>query len=165
MGLAADGLRWCNHIAVETLQLHRLTIRTEELWPIDEVGAQFIAPSSPTERILGRLRPLCDALAMIQLRLEGEVTRGRYHQLDLKRIRHYGEERCFALAIDDSALTLLPEQEGASPETGERFSPREELITLADEWIAAASDEQEKRALRATKEELLLALDDVRSKR
>jgi hypothetical protein len=43
--------------------------------------------------------------------------------------------------------------------TLERFSPREELVALADEWIAATNDEQEKKALRATKEELLAALD------
>ncbi len=153
MGLTAGGLRWCNHIAIETLQLHRLTIRTEELWPTDK------KEPPPTEHILERLYPLCDALAMIKLCLVGEVTRDQYHQLDLNRIRHYGEEHCFALAIDDSALTLLPEQE----EKGERFSPREELISIADEWIAAASDEQEKKALRATKEELLLALVSIPS--
>ena len=41
----------------------------------------------------------------------------------------------------------------------ERFSPREELIALADEWIAAANDEGEKKTLLATREELLAALD------
>ena len=34
-----------------------------------------------------------------------------------------------------------------------------ELLALADEWIAATNDEKEKKALRATKEELLAALD------
>ncbi len=102
---------------------------------------------------------------MIQIRLEGELTRGQYHQLDLNQIRRYGEEHCFALAIDDSALSLLPEQEALSAETGERFSPREELMTLADEWIAAAVDEREQKALRLTKEELLLAMDDIKGKK
>ncbi len=40
----------------------------------------------------------------------------------------------------------------------ERLSPREELLALADEWIAAAPDEQEQQALQITKEELLAAL-------
>ena len=31
-------------------------------------------------------------------------------------------------------------------------------MALADEWIAAAPDEQERKALQATKEELLAAL-------
>ncbi|HEV2661536.1 MAG TPA: hypothetical protein VGU68_13090, partial [Ktedonobacteraceae bacterium] len=75
----------------------------------------------------------------------------------------YGEENSFALAIDDSALSLLPEQDEA--EADERLSPREELILLADEWIAAASGEQEKQALRITKEELLLAMDGMTGKR
>jgi hypothetical protein len=52
-----------------------------------------------------------------------------------------------------------------STETGERFSPREELIALVDEWIADAFDEQEKKALQATRDELLLALDDPKGRR
>jgi hypothetical protein len=41
----------------------------------------------------------------------------------------------------------------------ERLSAREELIALTDELIAAAEAEQEKKALRATKEELLAVMD------
>ena len=93
--------------------------------------------ASPTEAILERLHPLCEADTMVQLRLEGELTRWHYHQLDLNQIRRYGEEHCAALAIDDSALVLQP----------------------AQEVISAESDEREKRALQATKEELLLAMD------
>jgi DNA repair exonuclease SbcCD nuclease subunit len=161
LGLAADGVRWCNHISVDALALRQLTIHTNELWPADSSTPQ----PRPTEIILERLRPLCDAETMIQLRLEGELTRSQYHQLDLNQIRRYGEEHCFALAIDDSALSLLPEQEAISGEKGERSSPREELIALADEWIAAAADEQEKKALQITKEELLLAMDEIKGKR
>ena len=102
---------------------------------------------------------------MVQLRLAGTLTRGQYHQLDLNQIRRYGEEHCFALAIDDSGLEILPEIDAMSAETGERFSPREELIALVDEWITAslaAHDEQEQKALRATKEDLLAAMDEVK---
>ena len=159
LGIAADGLRWCKHIEVDALRLRRLSIAAGELWSNGEE-----AVLNPTESILERLRPLCSTSAMVQLRLEGELTRRQYHQLDLNRIRRYGEEQCFALAIDDSGLSLLSDQEAVSVEIGERFSPREELITLAEEWIATASDEQEKRALQATKEELLATLDDVRGR-
>ncbi len=155
IGLAADGIRWCNHVNVDALSLQRLTIQTKDLWTADST-------IQPTERILEQLRPLCSENAMIQLRLEGELTRSAYHQLDLNEIRRYGEEHCFALAIDDSALSLLGEQDAASAETGERFSPREELMTLADEWIAATGDEQEKKALQLTKEELLLAMEEIK---
>ena len=99
---------------------------------------------------------------MVQLYLEGQLTRGQYHQLDLNQIRRYGEEHCFALAIDDSSLVILPELEALSAETGERFSPREELMALVDEWIDAAGDEQEKKALRSTREDLLAAMDEVK---
>ena len=158
LGLAADGIRWCKHIAVDAPQLHRLVIRTAELWPEGEDADVSI----PTESILERLRSLSSADALVHLRFEGELTRSQYHQLDLNAVRRFGEEHCVALSIDESALSFLPEQQAVSAETGERFSPREELVTLADEWIAAAQDEQERKALLITKEELLAALDGVR---
>jgi DNA repair protein SbcD/Mre11 len=163
LGLAADGIRWCQHITVDSLRLHRLIIHTSELWPMNQPEKEEKA--SPTEAILERLHPLCEADTMVQLRLEGELTRWHYHQLDLNQIRRYGEERCAALAIDDSALVLQPAQEVISAEIGERLSPREELVALANEWIAAASDEREKKALQATKEELLLTMDGDNRKR
>ena len=163
LGLASDGVRWCKHIAVDALALQRLVIRTGELWPDDTSGESDA--TTPTATILERLRPLCDEQTMIQLRLEGELTRGQYHQLDLNQIRRYGAEHCFSLAIDDSGLVIVSEHEAIAVETGERLSPREELILLADEWIAQASDEQEQKALHATKEELLVALDEAKSSR
>jgi DNA repair exonuclease SbcCD nuclease subunit len=159
LGLAADGVRWCKHIAVDALHLHRVLIYTTELWL---EGEEEASASSATERILERLRPLCSSDALIHLRLEGDLTREQYHQLDLHAIRRFGEEECFALSIEDSTLSFLPEEQAVSAQTGERFSPREELIALADEWIAGAQDEQERKALLITKEELLAALDGVR---
>lgn len=156
LGLAADGVRWCNHISVDALSMHSLDLSTEELWPADST-------SSPTEIILERLRPLCKDDAMILLRLHGELTRSAYHQLDLNQIRRYGEEHCFALAIDDSALSVLNEDLPVSVEAGERLSLREELSSLADEWISSADDD-EQEALRFTKEELLLAIDEMKSR-
>lgn len=165
IGLAADGIRWCNHITVDTLQLRRLVVQATDLWPQNTSETHTDA----TANILERLRPLCAEDAMVQLRLEGELTRSHYHQLDLNHIRQYGEEHCFALAIDDSALSFTSGQEFISSVPGqvgtlrsdERLSPREELIALADEWIAAAPDEQEQKALQATKEELLAALRNM----
>ncbi len=162
LGLAADGIRWCKHISVESLSLQRLVIPTSELWSPESVTQE---DADPTALILERLRPLCGAETLLLLRLEGTLSRFQYHQLDLNQIRRYGEEQCFALAIDDSALQLLPELDLLATETGERFSPREELIALADEWIADAFDEREKMALQATKDELLLALDDPKGRR
>jgi exonuclease SbcD len=122
-----------------------------------------VTENAPTARLLEELRPLCTEDALVQLRLTGAISRQRYHQLELASIRRYGEAHAFAFSIDDSSLTFLPGDDG---ETGaaplksfeERLSPREELIALADEWIAAAQDEQEQKALLATKEELLAAL-------
>lgn len=161
LGIAADGMRWCRHIPVDALKLRRLVINTAELWPQgSDAGDHTI-----TDLILQRLEPLCSADAVVQLRLEGELTRNQYHQLDLNQVRHYGEERCFALLIDDSDLSFssgespLAAREANPTRVEERFSPREELVTLAEEWIAAAQDEQERQALQITKEELLAAFD------
>jgi DNA repair protein SbcD/Mre11 len=169
LGIAADGLRWCRHISVDGVQLRRLVIPTADLWPDDtDEEAQSTAPAqSPTARILEQLRPLCTEDAMVQVRLTGELTRQRYHQIDQHQLRRYGEDHAFALAIDDSAVTFVPDRvrAGLAPDLAaaasdieERLSPRDELIRLADEWIAAAEDEQEQQALVATKEELLAAL-------
>ena len=197
LGIAADGLRWCRHIAVDSVQLRRLVIPTADLWPSDTgEEAQSTAPAqSPTTRILEQLRPLCTEDTMVQVQLTGELTRQRYHQIDQHQLRRYGQDHAFAFIIDDSAVTFLPDIVGAglapalvapdrvgapglppllapaletpalvAPGAGaasdieERLSPRDELIRLADEWIAAAEDEQEQQALGATKEELLAAL-------
>jgi DNA repair exonuclease SbcCD nuclease subunit len=167
LGIAADGLRWCRHIAVDGVQLRRLVIPVAALWPDEATSEEQSQEDSPTSRILDQLRPLCAEDAMVQLRLEGELTRQRYHQLDLNQLRRFGEEHAFALAIDDSAVTFLPDAEAISraqsiafsaSDIEERLSPRDELIRLADEWINGAEDEQEQQALVATKEELLAAL-------
>jgi DNA repair protein SbcD/Mre11 len=140
--------------------LRRLVMHTSELWP------------GGTDGVINRLKPLCNPHVLVQLRLEGELTRRQYHQLDLNQIRRYGEEHCFALAIDDSALSLVAAdsssvqeawnsaEQAVAVETRERISLREELAALADEWVAAAQNEQEKKALQVTKEELLAALDE-----
>lgn len=164
MGIAADGIRWCNHISsLDALQCKRLTIHTNELWSEhDNAAEDGTSSSSRTEIILERLRPLCSEETMLQVRLEGELSRRQYHELDLNQIRRYGEEHCFALAIDDSSLTLLSEPEDPTVESTERLSLRAEMQILADEWIAEATDEQEKKALQYTKEELLQAMDEVK---
>lgn len=158
LGLAVDGIRWCKHIAVDALQVRRLIIHTSELWPND-------TSVDVTASIMEQLRPLCTADSMVQLQLEGQLTRQHYHQLDLNSIRRYGEEHCFAFALDEGALSLLPEQKSFSTRPlqleQERLSPREELVALANEWIATTDDEHEKKALLATKEELLAAMDNV----
>ena len=145
--------------------MRRLVVQATDLWPQNTSETHTDA----TANILERLRPLCAEDVMVQLRLEGDLTRSHYHQLDLNHIRQYGEEHCFALAIDDSALSFTSGQEfissvpvgGDTLRSDERLSPREELIALADEWIAAAPDEQEQKALQATKEELLAALRNM----
>ncbi len=161
LGLDKNGIRWCEHIAVDALPLSDLVIRTGELWPSEANTAQ----PGVNDTMLARLQPLCDGQTMVRLRLEGVLTRQQYHQLDLNRLRRFGEEHAFAFSIDDSGLELLPgDEKKASAGAGERFSPREELMALADEWIATAPDEQEKKALRATKEELLAAMEEARVK-
>lgn len=160
LGVAADGVRWCRHIPVDSIHLRRLETPLATWWSDAPEGA---GATEPTARLLEELRPLCTEDALVQLLLTGEISRQRYHQLELSSIRRYGEAHAFAFSIDESTLRFLPGEEGAPLSSHpsafeERLSPREELIALADEWIAAAQDEQEQKALLATKEELLAAL-------
>ncbi|HLI09074.1 MAG TPA: metallophosphoesterase [Ktedonobacteraceae bacterium] len=168
LGIARDGLRWCKHIEVDSLRLRRLVISAADLWTKPENEEE--GALNPTERILEYLHPLCGPDTMVQVRLEGELTRQQYHRLDLNQIRRYGEEHCFALAIDDSSLSLLPDQEAVPLQQEarggfERFSPRQELLSLVEEEIATVRDEQEKGALQVAKEEILIALDEVKGRR
>lgn len=166
LGLDTHGIRWCKHIAVDALALRGLTIHTGELWTADGSTSDGPTDKDATATIIERLRPLCDEQTMVRLSLEGALTRGQYHQLDLNRIRRFGEEHAFALAIDDSRLSLRPEDAAAGPaEAIRRFSARAELMAVADEWIAAAPAEEEKKALSATREAVLAALDEVTSRR
>ena len=182
LGLTPDGVRWCNHIPVDALLARQLTISLNTLWPVASSSAPSDTPSgrlsetrNPTNLILEQLEPLCNAETMLRLRLDGEVTRSQYHQLDLNKIRQYGEQHCFSLAIDDSAVTLLPDHQEhqehqehqhatntPSQERGERFSLRDEIIALADRWIADAEQhEQERKMLSYVKEDVLAAIDNV----
>jgi len=170
LGLTPDGVLWCNHIPVDALLFRQLTISLSTLWSTP--SETLDETKSPTALILDHLEPLCTPETMLRLRLEGEVTRSHYHQLDLNTIRHYGEQHCFSLAIDDSSVTLLPDhhddrqsqtvQTTHSQERGERFSIREEVIALADRWIAdAEQDEQERTILRYVKDDVLAAIDAI----
>src|SRR5947209_626149 len=107
LGLAADGIRWCNHIPVDALKLHRLVIHTNELWS-SATGSTNAEPPNPTDTLIDRLRPFCGEDAIVQLRLTGQLTHSQYHQLDLHRVHRYGEEHCFDLSIDDTSLEILP---------------------------------------------------------
>lgn len=165
LGLASDGVRWCRHIATDALELRRLVIDVNEFWSEDADRGGNLAHT-----MLERLRALCTPKSMVQLQLQGKITREQYHQLDLSSICHYGEEHCFAFTIDERLLSLLPqgfsveEGEVASAEITRPLSARKELLAVADEWIEVAADD-EKRAVRAAKEELVGAMDEVKRKR
>ena len=169
LGLTPQSVRWCNLVSVDALLARQLTISLHTLWPVVSLSAQT---KNPTELILEQLESSSTPETMMWLRLEGEVTRSQYHQLDLNKIRHYGEQHYFSLAIDDSSVTLLPDhqehQEQLRPTTtpsqerGERFSLRDEVISLADGWIAdAEQDEHERTTLHHVKEDVLAAIDSI----
>ncbi len=171
--------------------MRRLLISVQDLW-LNEMAMEQTSPTEAILAQLGPfcsapIRPANDASAstfgqagraeneqtMVQLRLVGKLTRHQYHQLDLNCIRRYGEQHCFSLAIDDSDLEIVSvvaaDISGSKAQTQEsshqieRLSPREELVALVDEWIAESLDEQEKHALCATKEDLLVAFDQIKS--
>lgn len=173
LGLTPDGVRWCNHIPVDALLARQLTISLNTLWsgtPSEASSDTLPKTKNPTDLILEQLEPLCNPETMLRLRLEGAVIRSQYHLLDLNKIRQYGTQHCFSLAIDDSAVTLLPDHQEQheqqqstnipSQEHGERFSLRDEIVALADRWIADA-EQQERKVLSYVKEDVLAAIDNV----
>jgi len=120
-----------DHVEVECQPRRRLTVHTSELG--EDPGAALRA----------RVEELCDEETMVQLILEGPISRRRYHALKLREILELGSARCFSLDMDTAGLYL--EEVGApGAARGGRLSQREELIRYARERVEAASSPVER---------------------
>jgi hypothetical protein len=80
-----------------------VALHTSELWP----NADPATPSDPLGVIHTALEPHAGPETMARLRLTGELTRDRYHQLALREIVLMGQQRFFSLDIDTSGLSIV----------------------------------------------------------
>ncbi|HEX9035961.1 MAG TPA: metallophosphoesterase [Ktedonobacterales bacterium] len=136
--LGSGGARKIEHIRTEPQRRVDVSLSVRDLWPQDD------APANPLEVIRAALEPHASPETMARLRLTGEATRERYHQLALREVILMGQQRFFSLDVDTSGMTIsdpaiiLP----VFAETGEPRSLVEMLRLTVDDLLArgAAGD-------------------------
>lgn len=103
MELGPGGAQRVKHIRIEPQPRAEVSLSVHDLWPAETPGT----PSEPLEIIRSALEPHTGTETMARLRLTGELTRERYHQLALREIIMLGQRRFFALDIDTTGLTII----------------------------------------------------------
>ena len=131
------------HKEIEPQPMRREIIRTTD-----------IPPEAPTEYVFDQLRQWSDRDQMMQLKIEGPLTREVYHHLRFFDIWRLGNELNFFFDLDRAAVTLKGEERGANGGGTEIISTRREIERVAAEL--AAEREGEERALIEEARELVL---------
>lgn len=103
MELGPGGARSVEHIRLEPQPRADVALHTSELWP----DADPATPGDPLGVIHTALEPHAGPETLARLRLTGELTRDRYHQLALREIVLMGQQRFFSLDIDTSGLSIV----------------------------------------------------------
>lgn len=113
-----------------------------------------IPPEDPTEYVFDQLRQWSNRDQMMQLRIEGPLTREVYHHLRFFDIWLLGNELNFFFDLDRAAVTLKGEERGGNGGGAEIISTRREIERVAAEL--AAEREGDERALIEEARELVL---------
>lgn len=121
------------HKEIDPQPMRRETIRTTDI-PAEE----------PTEYVFEQLRQSSDRDQMMQLRIEGPLTREVYHHLRFFDIWRLGNELNFFFDLDRAAVTLKGEEHGNGGGAA-IISTRQEIEQVAAEL--AADREGDERAL------------------
>jgi hypothetical protein len=161
--LPRHGLPKVEHILVPEQPRADLTITTREIWPptrlavpdaLELPAADVVVPidlptqpaSSKThgadppdlrEMIRKRLAPTVTPETMVRLRLVGPLSTEQYHQLMIRDLVAYGQQKAFSFDLDTSGLSLLSDHSAPvdkRPRTGP-ISPLHELETLREERL------------------------------
>ena len=122
------------HQEIEPQAMRREIIRTTDL-PDD----------APTEYVFERLHEWADAEQLMQLRLEGPVSREVYHRLKFFDIWRLGSELNFYFDLDRADVRLQSDDANSVAGGGEIVSIRDEIARVANEL--AAQREGDDRAL------------------
>lgn len=176
--LTRDGLHHAEHLPIKPQARHAVMMRTTELWPRDETdgkaplsarseGASALSPReevstlSVTERILQQLESYCIEDAMVRLSLEGPLTREQYHELNLRSIWEYGQQRAFFFEVDESRLYLTNDLFQEHIERGNRIAPRDILEEVVQEWMTQEEASAERLLLGKMRQKVLDRYDEL----
>ncbi|GHO79961.1 nuclease [Ktedonobacter sp. SOSP1-85] len=176
--LTQRGLRGAEHVPIMPQPRHVITLRTTELWPAQlpqkETSLAYAQSGvvqddetllpTVTERILQKIEPYCTPDALVRLRLEGPITRDQYHELDLRGIWLYGQQRAFSFEIDESYLSLSSDFSLEDIERGERVAPRETLEKVIQEQMVQADNPEFRALLTKTRQRVLDRYDELSGK-
>jgi DNA repair exonuclease SbcCD nuclease subunit len=111
-----------------------------------------------SQNMLASLLQKAEAVAtpetLVKVRLEGIITRERYHALELRRLYEAMSRQAFHFTLDTGGL-LIEDERHQLAERGVRFSQQEEIRTYADEMIAAATNRAEREVIEEAVQRLL----------
>jgi len=144
--LARGGVERLEHRPVATQPRRDATVR------VDTLDGEDLAAA-----LLRRVEAVCQADALVRVKLAGILPREAYHALDLGAARDFGAARCAFFDLHTDGLTLA--EELPLPAAGVRLAPRDELATCADELLAATADPAERDLLLTTRAAVLAAYD------
>jgi DNA repair exonuclease SbcCD nuclease subunit len=133
-----------HHQRIEPQPMRRETIRTTDL-PND----------TPTEYIFARLREWANPEQLMQLHLEGPLSREVYHRLKLFDIWRLGNELNFYFDLDRAELRLKDDTQGTVG-GGVVISLREEVASVAQELAQRVGEDD--ALIQAAKEKVLAQL-------
>jgi DNA repair exonuclease SbcCD nuclease subunit len=139
LAIGAGGLRHDEHVRFTAQPRHTLVLETSEIWPQGDHGE---GNDAANRFIIERLKPLCTPEALVRLRLQGDVTREQYRELDLRQIFNWGQEHCFAFELSEHGLRWLDTLRldgDVAIMRGERVAPRQMLTAVVEEQLAQAS--------------------------
>jgi len=130
--LGRGGVRGYERIALSGQPRAEINVRVEEL------DAENMLRS-----LLQRAEAVATPETMVKVRLEGIITRERYHTLELRRLYEAMSHQAFHFTLDTGGL-LIEDERRQLAERGVRLSQQEEIRAYADGLIAAATDQRER---------------------
>jgi len=141
--------RKLQHQELEPQPMRREIIRTTDL-PAD----------APTDYVFERLRDWADAEQLMQLRLEGPVSREMYHHLRFFDIWRLGNELNFYFDLDRAEVKVTSAGVDGVAGGGEIVSLRDEIARVANE-LAAQRAGDDRALIEEAREMVMTKLEKV----
>lgn len=112
--MTRDGVRRVEQVRTQAQPRAEITLHARQLWPDAAAHDALLDARQPEEEarhalavIRAELEAVCSPETLARLRLTGELSRERYHQLALPQIIALGQQLAFTLDVDMSGLTLV----------------------------------------------------------